>query len=82
MFCFRSLIIVTKKNLEYFIYNYSEKLIKTMGNCGYRLHLYLSIDKIKVQIHESGLGGGFWCLSPLSTIFQLYRGGSMNLKIK
>ena len=32
-----------------------------------------------VDVHESlgfqGLGLGFWCLMPLSTIFHLYRGG-------
>jgi hypothetical protein len=51
---------VTKKNLEYFIYNYSEKLIKDHGKLW--LPFILSFDKIKLklQIHESGVGGGLY----------------------
>jgi hypothetical protein len=36
--------------------------------------LTLEVD-MRTFTHISGLGLGIWCLTPLSTIFQLYHGG-------
>jgi len=33
-----------------------------------------SVD-VTFQLSRDGLGLGIWCLMPLATIFQLYRGG-------
>ena len=34
-----------------------------------------SLDRFHCNCYSQGLGLGLWCLTALSTIFQLYRGG-------
>jgi hypothetical protein len=48
-----------------------------MSNADYQ---YIILAKIKSSLRillasEQGEGLGLWCLTPLSTIFHLYRGG-------
>ena len=41
---------------------------------------YLTIKNNFVEGYASNTGLGLWCLMPLLTIFQLYRGGAYNTK--
>jgi len=34
---------------------------------------------LRIKTYVVGLGLWFWCFTPLSTIFQLYRGGQFYL---
>ena len=47
--------------------------------CDYQL-LYAFL-RVTMNMRENPKGLGFWCLTPLSTTFRLYRGGH-NPKIK
>ena len=38
-------------------------------------HSYNNSTVMSQHQHSGLVGGGLWCLTPLSTIFQLYRGG-------
>jgi hypothetical protein len=34
--------------------------------------------RIKMDVYNSAIFGGLWCLTPLSTMLQVYRGGGGN----
>ena len=43
-----------------------------LGNVGFKIFLFINI--VEIQMYSNWIRLGLWCLTPLSTIFQLYFG--------
>jgi len=72
------------KNCRKFVF-YSEKQNIFQSKCEYAKHkfwlknwsifIFFTWDTLDASTNRTSTGLGFWCLMPLSTIFQSYRGG-------
>ena len=63
----------THSEVRPFMCPYCQKTFKTSVNC--KKHMKTHRLVYMSQLTSKGLWLGFWCFTPLSAIFQLYRGG-------